>query len=127
MKYLLYICSLLGFFTCTSNNQSADTSSGKMMLLDNAQFNQKLAELPSAQLVDVRTPEEVAAGAIPSAINMDFFSNEFESKIKTLDKNRPVLVYCKSGGRSGKTAKRLNKMGFKEVYDLKGGFSSWSK
>lgn len=98
-----------------------------MLVLNKEQFNKKLASTPTAQLIDVRTPEEFAAGAIPNAINIDFYADDFDSKMLALKKDAPVFLYCKSGGRSGKTAKKLSKAYFKEVYDLKGGYSNWSK
>ena len=130
MKYLLFLfcCGILAFVFMSCKDQSSnDLVSTKMSVLNKVQFKEKLAATPNPQLIDVRTPEEVAEGAIPNASNIDFYSDDFNTKISALDKKRPVFVYCKSGGRSGKTAKRLNKMGFNNVYDLKGGFSNWSE
>ena len=79
------------------------------------------------QVVDVRTPEEFAEGFIPNAVNIDYYSDDFESRIVSLDKEKPVLIYCKSGGRSGKSYSLLKSKGYKEVYDLEGGFTAWSK
>ena len=42
-----------------------------------------------------------------------------------LNKQAETLIYCHSGGRSGKASKILKELGFKEVYDLKGGYSNW--
>jgi rhodanese-related sulfurtransferase len=92
-----------------------------------AEFKELLSA-EGAQVIDVRTPGEVAQGAIEGATNFDFYEQEeFKDKLADLDKEKPVLVYCKSGGRSGKTASMLKEMGFKEVYDLEGGYSNWSK
>lgn len=80
-----------------------------------------------AQLIDVRTPEEYKGGYIDNAKNIDFNSSDFKAKMAKLDKTKPVLIYCAAGGRSGKTASMLKEMGFKEVYDLQGGYSAWKK
>lgn len=86
----------------------------------------KLMKNPSAQILDVRTAQEVAAGKIEGSVNVDYFSASFkESVVKKLDKNKPVLVYCAAGGRSASAAKDLKKAGFKHVYDLEGGYDSW--
>ena len=78
------------------------------------------------QLIDVRTPREFNASHIAKAINVDFYQqNQFVDKFSKLDKNRPVYLYCRSGSRSQKAARRLVKMGFTEVFDLKGGFLNW--
>lgn len=79
------------------------------------------------QLVDVRTPEEYAEGHIPGAININVFDNDFiDEALKSLDKSKPVAVYCKSGRRSADAATKLSKNGFK-VTNLKGGYLAWEK
>ncbi|WP_338038988.1 rhodanese-like domain-containing protein [Maribacter litopenaei] len=78
------------------------------------------------QLVDVRTPAEYNGGHIKKAINIDFFNaSHFKNAFEKLDKNQPVYVYCRSGARSQKAARKLVGMGFTEIYDLRGGYNSW--
>lgn len=77
------------------------------------------------QLVDVRTPEEFAAGHIPGAVNMDVKGADFDDKVATLEAERPVAVYCRSGARSKIAAKRLVTKGF-TVYELNNGFINWN-
>ncbi len=89
-------------------------------------FNQKLSTTPQGQLLDVRTPDEYAQGHLAQAQNLDVKDPIFVQKLATLDKDKPVFVYCLSGGRSGKAAKMLVDNGFKEVYDMQGGFLKWS-
>ena len=76
-------------------------------------------------LLDVRTKDEVASGMIKNAINLDYYSATFKDDVAKLDKNKPVYVYCRSGGRSGGAKKILTSIGFKTVYNLKGGYSNW--
>ena len=45
--------------------------------------------------------------------------------IRKLDKNEPIYLYCRSGKRSAKAAQILKEMGFKEIYDMEGGFLNW--
>jgi rhodanese-related sulfurtransferase len=75
----------------------------------------------------VRTPEEWAQGIIKGAVKMNFYDADFSKQIETLDKTQPIYVYCKAGGRSGKTAKQLEKLGFTKVYDLDGGIGAWDE
>ncbi len=89
-------------------------------------FQKKLSTTPTGQLLDVRTMGEYNQGHLLKSKNMDYNDPGFAQKIETLDKNKPVFVYCQAGGRSGKAAKLLVEKGFKEVYDLQGGFSKWS-
>ena len=86
-----------------------------------------LLSVSGVQIVDVRTPKEVASGKIEGAINVNFYDSDFEDKMSTFVKDKPVMVYCKAGGRSGKTAAMLKDLGFLEVYDLEGGYSNWSE
>jgi thioredoxin 1 len=76
-------------------------------------------------LVDVRTPEEYAQGAIAGAVNMDFRNAKFDSLAGTLDKSKTIFVYCAAGGRSESAAELLVQKGFKNVVDLKGGIIAW--
>ncbi len=101
------------------------TAFGQIPLAVDA-FNQKLTATPQGQVLDVRTPDEYAQGHLAKSQNLDVKDPIFVQKLVTLDKNKPVFVYCLSGGRSGKAAKLLVENGFKEVYDMQGGFLKWS-
>lgn len=78
------------------------------------------------QLVDVRTPEEFAEGAIDGAKNINFYSPEFLEEMNKLDKEKPVVLYCRSGGRSANASNDLIKAGFKKVYNVEGGYIAYS-
>jgi len=77
------------------------------------------------QLIDVRTSHEFRSNKIIGAQNINYHSRNFVEEIKKLDRNKPVLVYCKSGFRSRRSAKKFAKLGFTEIYDLKGGIMNW--
>lgn len=76
-------------------------------------------------LLDVRTPEEIAAGSIPGASTIDFYDPEFEQRINLMDKSKAIYVYCRAGGRSSKAAQMLIDNGFTNVYNLQGGITAW--
>jgi rhodanese-related sulfurtransferase len=79
-----------------------------------------------AQLIDVRTPQEYAAGHLKNADNINIFDANFVDQIeKKYKKEEPVYVYCRSGGRSMKAAGMLKSKGF-NVVNLNGGFNGWS-
>lgn len=105
---------------------SAAPSFSQAEKINNQQL-QKLQAQGDLQLVDVRTPEEVAEGKIDGAQNINFRDPKFKEEISTLDKNKPIAVYCGAGGRSGKTSTLLQELGFKEIYDLSGGFTQWKE
>jgi rhodanese-related sulfurtransferase len=81
----------------------------------------------SLQLVDVRTQEEYQVNHLKNAQNICVTSDDFKKKVATLDKQKPVYVYCKKGGRSARAASILKEMGFTKVYDLQGGITSWEQ
>ena len=75
-------------------------------------------------LVDVRTAEEYREGAIPGAINISV--QELSAKLNKIPKDKPVIVYCRSGSRSAHAAQSLLAAGYSEVYDL-GGLFEWAR
>lgn len=78
------------------------------------------------QILDVRTPEEWNEGYIQGAKLVTFPADDFAEKAtKALDPEKPVLVYCRGGGRSAKAAKLLRDAGFKDVRELAGGITTW--
>lgn len=77
------------------------------------------------QLVDVRTLEEFNEGHLQNAQNICVTDADFEENISKLDKTQPIYLYCRSGKRSAKAAEILKGMGFKEIYDMEGGFLEW--
>lgn len=89
------------------------------------EFSTKLNQTKDAQLVDVRTPGEFRNGHLKDALNIDWNADDFTEKAQTLDKEKPVFVYCMSGPRSTAAAGKLQEMGFKNVYDLQGGMMKW--
>ena len=118
--FSLLIVSATLFNSC-SNGQTGTTKTN----LAPTEFAEKIKELPSATILDVRTHEEFANGHLPNAINIDWNGNDFEQQIASLDKSKPVFVYCLSGGRSSSAAKKMRSEGFEEVYELKGGIMKW--
>ena len=75
-------------------------------------------------VIDVRTPEEFAAGHIAGAVNMDVEGGQFTSMIAGLDHSTAYMVYCHSGRRSAMAAEAMAQDGFTTVYDL-GGLQAW--
>ena len=76
-------------------------------------------------IVDVRRPEEYAAGHIPGAVLVTLQTLEQTSASVLPDKNAVLLVYCRTGIRSANASDKLIKMGYKNVYDIAGGITQW--
>jgi rhodanese-related sulfurtransferase len=78
-------------------------------------------------LIDVRTSIEVASGYIPEAeYFIDINGANFEQKIAELDTTKTYIMYCRSGGRSGKASSYMVKNGFSKVYNLEGGILGYT-
>ena len=81
----------------------------------------------SLVVLDVRTPEEYAAGHVPGAINIPH--TELAARVAELAdaRDRDVVVYCKSGIRAAQALAALDKAGFKRLFHLKGDYTRWSE
>ncbi|MGF7215437.1 thioredoxin [Spirosoma lacussanchae] len=101
-------------------------SSVRAQNLSTDDFEQQLKKTPGAQLLDVRTPGEFGGGHLPGATNLDFRNPAFGQNVASLDKTKPVYVYCLSGGRSAEAAKLMREQGFASVYELQGGYLKWT-
>lgn len=78
-------------------------------------------------ILDVRSVAEFEKGRIPRAINIDINSKAFAEKAGALDRKKIYLLNCAVGMRSAKACKKLETMGFKDLYDLGPGFDGWKK
>ena len=104
----------------------AKVQNANIKILQPDEFKKQITN-HAVQLIDVRTANEFKSGHIKTAKNIDLFSSNFKSQFEKLDKEKPVYVYCQAGSRSNKAANQLAKMGFTEIYDLKGGFLNWKE
>ncbi|TFG79044.1 MAG: rhodanese-like domain-containing protein [Flavobacteriales bacterium] len=96
------------------------------MDLSQEEWSEQLQQDGNAVVLDVRTPEELEEGIIPNAINIDFYlGQDFLAEIEKLEKGKNYYVYCRSGNRSGQACAIMNSMGFKNTYNLAGGFMNW--
>lgn len=99
---LTFLSSIFGINTKTHNN---------IKVID-AQTFKKAVSNKKVQLIDVRTANEYNTGCIKNAKNIDIFSNKFILNVNKLDKEKPVYMYCRSGGRSKRASKKLAVLGF---------------
>ncbi len=121
-KYLsIVLAAITILFNSCTNGQTQSSKTN----LSATEFADKIKELPTAPIVDVRTPDEFSKGHLVNALNYDWNGSEFDKQIALLDKSKPVFVYCLSGGRSSSAASRMRSDGFKQVYELSGGIMKW--
>jgi rhodanese-related sulfurtransferase len=104
---------------------STDTAS-KLQLTTVSDVADIVASPPDGLVIlDIRTPEEFAAGHLAGAINIDYYASDFEAKLSTLDLEVPYVMYCNSGNRSSNALPLMDTIGFREVYELDGGIQAW--
>lgn len=133
-NYILITIIAFSLASCVSDHEEQDINKESMhseykgpkvnKSVTRSEF-ETLLQKQGAQIIDVRTPKEYTSGHIEKAINIDYYSSDFKSKLGELDRNKPVLVYCKTENRTRETAKILKELGFNEVYSLEGGFTLW--
>ncbi|QNL22497.1 rhodanese-like domain-containing protein [Hyphobacterium sp. CCMP332] len=121
MKHLTFITILVivNSFSCQVNGQN-------IKVLDPKQYEASISEIENVQLVDIRTPKEYNQGHILGSENINFYDSDFETRMLQLDKSKPVMLYCASGGRSANASDKLSKLGFTQIIDLKGGIRAWT-
>ena len=91
------------------------------------------AEREGWHFLDVREPDEFAAGRIPGAYNVPRGVLEVKADLEhpkrdtwLEDRSRPLVIYCGGGQRSALAARSLQQMGFERVVSMAGGWSAWS-
>ncbi|HZG26319.1 MAG TPA: thioredoxin domain-containing protein [Chitinophagaceae bacterium] len=117
MKYITILAILIASITGLRAQDS--------VLLQTDEFEKGLSR-PGVQLLDVRKTSEYQAGHIRNSMQADWTNiEEFKNRVRYLDREKPVMVYCAVGGRSHAAAEWLRSNGFSDVQELKGGFTSW--
>lgn len=132
-KFTMRLLLLISIFTfsliaCKSKAKEMPKPATNISVVQNIRITdipEVFNSTPDVKFLDVRTPEETAEGVINGAIKIDFRGDKFEEKLDQLDKEKSYIVYCKSGGRSSKTAEIMKQTGFKSIYNLEGGYSAF--
>jgi thioredoxin 1 len=78
-------------------------------------------------MLDLRSPEEYKSGHIPKAKNLPWTCEAFAWELERIERTFPIFIYCSEGLHAPKVMERLVKMGFSQVYLLKGGIQQWKK
>ena len=111
-----------------SSSSKKDSGSKEWLTHVNAKQAKKLLDKKPAPLVlDIRTPFELKSGTIPGAFPANYYHKEFEKRISKIERKQPILLHCRSGGRSKESLAIFKKLGFQEIYHLDGGILAWQK
>jgi rhodanese-related sulfurtransferase len=84
----------------------------------------EMAQAGEAQLIDVRRAYEWEAGRIEGARHVEM--NDLTAYAEEIDRERPVVFYCRSGSRSGMAAEAFHQAGY-DAHNMEGGLSAWSE
>ncbi len=112
---ILHLFAIIGFAQTPANFVSLPTN----------EFASLISDTSNVVILDVRRPDEFAAGHIPNALNINVLDPSFPSLCQSrLPKSKTIAVYCRSGRRSKNAARQLSQLGF-SVRELNHGFISW--
>ena len=130
-KYItLIFATVITIASVSCNNAQKNDTNASFQAIEvitpKAMFDVLLKD-PGAQLVDVRTKDEFAVSHLKDAQNICVTDTDFKQKVAHLDKDKPVYVYCKKGGRSAQASKILKELGFTKIFDLQGGITNWEQ
>lgn len=125
IRFSVLLATLLFPALVQSAEQAAAPAAGVKRI--GVEAYDKLRANTNHVILDVRSVAEFEKGRIPRAINMDIHTKAFAEKAGALDRTKTYLVNCAVGMRSAKACKKLEAMGFKEIYDLGPGFDGWKK
>ena len=120
MKNVFFFLLFSGILSC-----KGQTDSSSKVAPD--EFIKKIAN-GQGQILDVRTAGEFKSGHIQNALQADWNNKaQFTERIKFIDKDKPVYVYCLAGSRSAAAAEWMRKNGYHTVIELEGGINAWKK
>lgn len=125
MRRLSLLLFISVFVSC-QQKQATEHTEPVIEVLSADEFAEHIQD-KDVQLIDVRTKKEYEEGHIKGAQHHHVYDKDFADRLQYLDKEKPVYIYCKAGGRSQEAALELKEMGFKKIYDLKKGISAWDK
>jgi len=122
---LLIVCAALAVGAAVFSSRGQAQEAKATPSIAPAQLYSRIEAKKAPVILDVRTPEEFAAGHIPGAINIP--QTEVQKRLPELEKyrNQEIVVHCGSGGRAAKAEKTLRENGFSDVVDLQGHMNGW--
>lgn len=93
-----------------------------------AEWKSLIATDDNAVILDVRTQDEVDEGVLEDSHHIDIFMGQgFIDEVKKLDPEKNYYIYCRSGNRSGQACAIMGQLGFKNTYNMLGGYTAWAE
>ena len=130
-RSLLSIIAMLTMVTlgCAKDTKDPKTSGKDKWLthLNAKEAKALLDKKPAPLVLDIRTPFELKSGTIPGAFPANYYGKDFEERVAKIDRKQPILLHCRSGGRSTESLEIFKKLKFQKIYHLDGGILAWQK
>lgn len=121
-KLQIYILTLL-IMSCNSTERG-------LRNLSASATNELISKDDNTLVLDVRTPQEFAAGHLKGAINVNIYDMDFADQVAELDREKTYVVHCAKNvenGRSSKSMAIMQELGFNDLINMEGGYVAWVK
>jgi len=132
MKRVLFFSLFAMFLCCTVFSQEVKDKAFDTLIdsllshsVDEIGVGELHSNLSTYTLLDAREKREYNVSHLPKSTWVGY-TNFSAQRVKHLDRNTPIVVYCSIGVRSEHIATEMTNLGFKEVYNLYGGIFEWS-
>jgi rhodanese-related sulfurtransferase len=123
--FVFFLSSIITIWGCKNISSSNKDGSQGIIQISAPQVYEIISNGENYYVIDVRTKEEYAQGHLGGAVLVPV--DEIKNRLTEIPKDKPVIVYCKSGVRSMQAAGILVSNGFKAVYSMTGGIEEWQK
>jgi rhodanese-related sulfurtransferase len=124
---LTYWLAAFGFSAGCSREPTAQITERSVPQVVRVDASRAATVLAGSNVVvlDIRTPDEFAAGHLAGATNIDFQGADFQVRLAQLDRDQTYLLHCASGRRSQSSLSTFSALGFKSIIHLDGGIQAW--
>ena len=129
-KFRLSGLTILAGMLALTSVQAGNESAEGVAKIDVNSAQEYVTQHESAVIMDVRTPAEYDMSHITGAVNVNVQNDDFASMVAGLDKNKTYLVHCTrnpANGRSARALETLQELGFRNLYNLEGGYIAWKE
>jgi molybdopterin/thiamine biosynthesis adenylyltransferase/rhodanese-related sulfurtransferase len=109
---------------CGVSVQGDEIDAAPIKFLSPTQVKEQIKQGEKFTLLDVRRDLERQISNVPGSIQLNM--DKLEESIASLDKDSPTVVMCRTGKRSARAVRQLEKAGFRKVYNLRGGINAWA-
>ena len=123
---LTFLAGILALISVQAGGEAAETAAK----IDVNSAQEYVAQHENAVILDVRTPAEYDMSHITGAMNVNVQNDDFATMVAGLDKDKTYLVHCTrnpADGRSARALETLQELGFRNLYNLEGGYIAWKK